>query len=368
MQETTCDIFDWLHEWWPKTTYDLASSNVPGVTYSELKKLTGFTIPGDLDLGSNVQDGAPILKEFLAKRYKVDTDMVVTSTGGSEGNFLVFGSQLNQGDEIVCEQPGYSPMWISPRMLRVNVVPWYRQYKDGFQLDLEALKELVTKRTKLVAMTNLHNPSHVAVPQSQIKAAAEIAGDRGAKLLIDEMFLDAAFKPQRSAAGMDGVIITASVSKIYGLGGIRTGWIVADKGTARQCQLIKNLTTGSSPYMGEYMNGFAMAKARPALLKRFLSLARRNHAIASRWVRKNSDIIEWVTPAGGLLSYPKYRANMDSVKLCTNIAKKYKLLLSPGTYFGMDGHFRMTYRLPEAKLKEAFEVLEIALREEITGA
>lgn len=368
MQETECEIFNWLHDWMPKTKYDMASSNVPGVTWSELKWLTGYSIPEDMDLGSNIQTGAPMLKEYLAAKYKVDQDMIVTSTGGSEANFLTFCSQLNPGDEVICEHPGYSPMWLAPRMLRASVFPWYRQYKNRFQLDLEALKMLVSRRTKLVVMTNLHNPSHVAVPLGQIRAAAEIASDKGAKLLIDEMFLDAAFKPQRSAAGLSGVIVTASVSKIYGLGGIRTGWMIADKETARQCQLAKNLNTGASPFLGEQMNGYALVKGRNVLLKRFMAIARRNHSIVNSWIKENSDIVQWIPPAGGFLSFPIYKGKLDSVKLCTNIVKKHKLLLCPGTYFGMDWHFRMAYRMPPPLLKEALGVLETALREEIPGA
>jgi aspartate/methionine/tyrosine aminotransferase len=242
-------------------------------------------------------------------------------------------------------------------------VQWLRSFKNGFQLDLEALEDLITDKTKLIVLTNPHNPSGVVADRElEIRKAAEIAQKKGVYLLIDEIFLDGAFVSQASAYGFPNVIITSSMTKVYGLGGQRTGWIIAPTEIASECQYAKAHTNASSSYVGEMMNAHALRNARELLMQKFSKLSVSNFTIVREWMETNKDIIEWVVPHGGILCFPKYKLNMSSIELCHKLLDDYGVMVNPGEYFDMDGHIRLSYACPENVLRSGLNALEHGLK------
>ena len=367
MKTARIPLFDWLIENLPKAKFDLANSSITGVKWSELVELTGFQIPADLNLNKNDPFGAPELRMVLGDIYKCDKSFVIPATGGSEANFIVFLAMVEPGAEVIVERPGYSPLWLVPQMLGAKIVPWYRTFEGGFALDLERLNELITERTKLVVFTNLHNPSGRLAPENDIKAAAELAAERGAILLIDEIFLDVANTPQTSAAmtGLENILVTSSVSKVYGIGGFRTGWIISPNDEITK-KLLRAKWQGSvaAPYFSELVNAAALKYAREKLIQRTKKIASGNFPLVREWIENNTDILSWVSPNGGLLCYPQYKTKtkLGSVELGKKLMADCGVLLSPGEYFGLDGHFRMSYMLPENDLKYALNVVAEVIR------
>ncbi len=364
MQLPQIPLFDWLIENIPEAKLDLASSSITGVRFDELQEMTGFELPEDFDLGKNDPFGALELRDALVSMYNCDHNQVVTTTGGSEANFLVFLALLDRGDEIIVEQPGYSPLWLVPEMLGARVVKWERRFEDGFALDMEALKSKLTKNTKLIVITNLNNPTGVQADQKTIQAVAELASEHGALLFIDEMFLPAANAPQRTAAGMDSVIVTSSVSKVYGIGGLRTGWIVADEDIAKLCLNAKWQTSVAAPYLSELISAAAISNARDKLAQRCKDIAHRNFSIVHEWIENNNDLLNWVPPGGGIMCYPRYntKTQIGSVDLCRRFIQEQGVLVSPGEYFGLDGHFRLTFMNPVDELESALDKIALVLR------
>ncbi|WP_455391716.1 aminotransferase class I/II-fold pyridoxal phosphate-dependent enzyme [[Eubacterium] cellulosolvens] len=339
----------------------MANSSIIGVPYSELIKDTGFEIQDNLNLGKNDPFGAKELREALAKIYKCSPTNVIPTTGGSEANFLVFLGLLEPGDEVIVEQPGYSPLWLVPQALGARVSWWERRYEDKFALDEETLKNKITNQTKLIVITNLHNPSGAMVELETIRAIAELAKEKGAWLFIDEMFLEVANtdSPPKSAFGIESVIVTASVSKIYGIGGLRTGWIIAPEDIAEQCLLAKWQASVAAPYFSELLTAAALDKARDKLIQRCKSIAAQNFPIVNDWLAENENYIEWVPPTGGILCYPKYKCSnkIDSVTLCRQLFIEKGVLVSPGEYFGTEGHFRMSFMNPQDELREGLAAI-----------
>ena len=364
MELPNIPLFDWLLENLPKTKIDLANSSITGVRWDELLAVTQFQIPKDLSMGKNDPCGAAPLVEALANIYNCQSSNVITTTGGSEANFLVYLALLAAGDEIIVEQPGYSPLWLVPEMMGAKVVDWPRKFEDGFTLDLEALKDKITNRTKLIVMTNLHNPTGVLADNDTIRAAAEIASDHGALLFIDEMFLDVSETPSSSAAGSEGVIVTASVSKVYGIGGLRTGWIVAEKQLAEKCLAAKWQATVAAPYLSELISAAALVKAKKYLVNRCKDIARRNMPLVKEWIEANSNKLAWVPPNGGIMAFPKFCSNnIDSVTFGRRLVDEKSVLISPGTYFGLDGYFRLTFMNPEEQLRAGLGAIADVLGE-----
>ena len=254
----------------------------------------------------------------------------------------MFLSLLDPGDEFIIEQPGYQPLWLTPELLGARRINWSRNFQKRFRVDVELLKELFTQNTKLVVFTNLHNPSGVLTERTSIEAIATIAEEHGAYVLIDEIFLDGTDIPQSSAFGFPNVIVTSSTTKIYGIGGFHTGWIIAPKKVATLCQRLKSHSTGAASYFSEVMTAHLLQEARRDLIKRFQRRAQTNLEYLDKWIARHSEWFEWVRPDGGLLCFPKYTMDIPSVEFCLHLLNSQKLLVCPGSFFNQEGFIRLS--------------------------
>lgn len=362
MQIPRIDLFEWLIKNSSKATYNLAFSNIYGLSIEDYQQYSGFTLPKNFDLGLNPQFGAPELKKILSSIYNCKLENIVTTMGASEANFIVFSSLLKSGDEIIVEQPGYQPMWLTPEMLGIRRNDWPRKFQDNFRVDTESLQNIISKKIKLIVLTNLHNPSGILTDKNTIKMIAEIAQDYGAYVLIDEIFLDGSFESQPSAFGIQNVIITSSPTKIYGLGGLHTGWIVAPKNIIIQCKKFKAHSTGSSSFVTETMTAHILQNARFQLINRFQKRAKTNLKYLSEWIDHHNEWFEWVRPDGGIVCFLKYSMDISSIKLCKFLLKNQKVLLNPGSYFNQEGCIRLSYGCDLPLFKNALDALELGLQ------
>ncbi len=362
MHAPRIDLFEWLLQNAPHATYNLAFSNINGVTVEEYEAFSHYSFPGDFDLGINAQYGADELKRTLCPMYNCTPDNIVTATGASEANFLVFSSLLDQGNEFIVEQPGYQPMWLTPEMLGARRINWLRMFENKFRVDLETLNDLITKKTKLIVLTNLHNPSGVFTDQKSIKTITKIAADHDVDVLVDEIYLDGSFISQPSSFGIPNVIVTSSATKIYGLGGFHTGWIIAPREIAMQYQKLKAHSTGAASYTSEIMTANILREARGYLIKRFQKRAKTNFDLLKKWMNNHREFFEWVEPDGGIVCFPKYTMDIPSVDLCKYLFDTQKLLVNPGLYFNQEGFIRLSYGCDELSLQGALDALEKGLQ------
>ncbi len=360
-------LFDWLHSHAPDARYLLSFSNMNGLSFESFANLTGFTIPTTFDLGVNTLNGDDTLKAALATMYNTTPSCIVTTTGGSAANFLVFYSMLRPRDEVIVERPSYQPLWLTPQSLGGKIMFCDRNPSESFLIDLNALQESITSKTKLIILTNLHNPTGKCLPRHTLQKISTLARDSHCFVLIDEIFLDGCFTHQSSAAGLPHVIVTSSMTKTYGLGGLRSGWIVASDDVAQHCQTAKAHTTGGSPLLTEHMSAAALLHARAQLKDRFLSFAHTNWHIVKTWVSEKPDLVEWSNPDGGLFCFIKYHSSQNSEALCKYLFDSYGVLLTPGIFFGLDGWFRLSYTCNPQVLYEALSFITDGLRKTQCG-
>lgn len=362
MNIPTIPLMEWLIKSQLKACYNLGSSNIQGVLFDEYQKYTGYSIPPAFDMGINFPYGATELKNTLAEIYQCSHENIVTSNGGSESNLLVFLTLLKVGDECIVETPGYQPLWLTPEMLGARVRKCPRIFENKFLINQGLLEELISTKTKLIILSNLHNPTGTLIDRGTLRAVSRIAQKYGIYVLIDEIFLDGAFTSQKSAFGLPNTIITSSLSKIYGLGGLRTGWIIAPEEISLKCQRAKAHTCVASSYLSEVMNATIFAMARENLLELFHRRAKNNLEIVKDWIDDHPGLLEWVEPQGGIMCFPRYMVNYPSKKLCEMLLEKEGVLVCPGEYFGLDGHFRLTYGCNENELLNGLEALKKGLR------
>jgi len=320
---------DYMH--WAKTqlpaAYNLASSEVPHFALDQFP----------IDIAELELDGAsryryPPLRDAIARKCGVTPDRVVMADGTSMANMLALAALIAPGDEIVVEDPAYEPMVAAARFLGAEVRRFRREGPE-FRLDPEAVARAVTARTRLILLTNLHNPSgNLADPETLRRI-----GGIGPVVLIDEVYLDAA--AQKSAALLgDGFVATSSLTKVYGLSGLRCGWILAAPELAEKMWRLNELFGVAQGHADERLSCIALerldeiAAETPALLAR-------NRALANEFFAGRADL-EATPMVHGVTAFPRLLGG-DVDSLHALLRERYDTAIVPGRFFGLADHFRI---------------------------
>ena len=192
--------------------------------------------------------GYKVLQERLARHNGVPQECVVAATGTSMANHLAMAAVLNPGDEVLIEQPVYGPLLDVAEYLQASVKRIPRRFETGFALDVSEIEKAISKETRLIVLSNLHNPSGALIPAATLRAIGELAHRVKAHVLVDEVYLDMLFDPSapycfpigHTVARLEEnpFIVTSSLTKVYGLSGLRCGWILAAPALAKSMWLL----------------------------------------------------------------------------------------------------------------------------------
>src|SRR5262245_26007219 len=225
---------------WAKTrqpaAIDLAGSNL---LHCSLEDLPGAR--ESVDLWAPNDNGYGPVVAAIAAHYGVDATRIVQGSGCSGANFITMAALVGAGDDVLVERPTYDPLIGAARLMGANVTRFERHASNGFRLDPDDVRRAMTSRTRVIVVTSPHNPSGVQIDRATIEALAHIAASKGAHVLVDEVYLDGAClvagvgETSRSAARLDGpIVVTSSLTKAYGLAGLRSGWAIAPAATAER--------------------------------------------------------------------------------------------------------------------------------------
>src|ERR1022692_2644940 len=204
---------DYMH--WAKTQsrarFNLATSGVGSFPLAELPRQPALEINGDSTYGY-----AP-LQQAIARKCGVDPDCVVAAAGTSMANHLAMAALIEPGDEVLIEHPAYGPLLDAARYLEADVKRFRRTEDSGFAVDPAEVRRAITPRTRLIVITDLHNPSSVLTPDSVLREVGDIARSAGAYVLVDEVYLDAVYEgtPRTSLHLGPEFVVTNSLTKVY---------------------------------------------------------------------------------------------------------------------------------------------------------
>jgi aspartate/methionine/tyrosine aminotransferase len=315
--------------------YSLSSSDV---THFRLDRLP-LTI-GDLDLdGASHIRYAP-LRRAIAERYGVAPEMVVAANGTSMANFLAMATLIGPGDEVFFERPAYEPMLASARFLGAAVRWVERDADDGFRLNIEQLESEASSRTRLIALTNPHNPSGSLTSEQDLQAIGAVAARCGAQVLVDEVYLDSAVPPRPTSALLGPQFVaTSSLTKVYGLSGLRCGWILARPELAERMWRLNDLFGVNQPHQAETLSCFAFEHLDEISAGTAERLAR-NRALFNSFAAARSDL-QCMPAEHGVTAFPRW-AGGDSEPLDALLRAKYDTSIVPGRWFDMPSHFRVS--------------------------
>ncbi|HXM74049.1 MAG TPA: aminotransferase class I/II-fold pyridoxal phosphate-dependent enzyme [Chthoniobacterales bacterium] len=342
----------------PKLKYDLALSGILNLEFAELDvKLEDLELHGD-----NAYGYRPLV-EALATHCKISPEYVVTISGGtSMANHLAMAAVLEHGDEILVEQPTYEPILAVADYLGATIKRFPRKFENGYRIDIDDVAKQITPRTRLIALTNLHNPSSVLVDDAALRKIGELAHKVGARVLVDEVYLEAMFEnaPRSSIHLGPEFIATSSLTKGYGLSGLRCGWILAEPKLAEQMRRLDDIFGAVGPHPMERMSVVALGKLSKiaARVKRILEA---NRAVLNQFFDARDDV-DVVRADFGTTSFPRLRSG-DVEKLCESLAQKYNTAVVPGHFFESPQHIRIGLCCQPEMFEAGIEQLGKALDE-----
>jgi aspartate/methionine/tyrosine aminotransferase len=339
----------------PDARYDLAISNI--LTCS-LNELPGAHEAVEL-VGRNDQGYEPLM-DAIAGRYQVKRAQVTTATGTSGANFLVFAALLEPGDEVLMERPGYDALTGAAQTLGARVVRFDRVFDDGYMLDPDRVESALTPRTRLIVITSPHNPTGALADGAALRAVGRMAEQIGAHVLVDEVYLDIVDASRPAAATMDDTFITTnSLTKSYGLAGLRCGWVLSSVKIAERLRHVRDIVDGGGSIVTERLGVLAF-KHLDRLIERTHGLLSVNGALV-RNALSNQQALEWVDPAAGTVVFPRIAGVADASHFIDRLLAERHTAVVPGRLFESPSHFRLGYGGTTESVKHGLEALTAAL-------
>jgi aspartate/methionine/tyrosine aminotransferase len=328
---------DYMH--WAKTgsraRYNLATSGVGPFPLREL----GYPLE-QLEINGDNSYGYPSLKQAIADRHGVDVDCVVTAAGTSMANYLAFATLLEAGDEVLMEHPTYGLLVDAARSVGAEVKPFARMEESGFALDAAEVRRAITPKTKLIVVTNLHNPSSVLTPTAALREVGDLARGVGARVLVDEVYLDAVYEstPRTSAHLGPQFVVSSSLTKVYGLSGLRCGWILAQPDLARAMWHMNNLLASTPVHPGELLSVGAFQQL-DRIREKWRRVVEADRVLLNEFLDRETGVSA-VRTGFGTTSFMRLRQG-DAEEFLARLRGEFETSAAPGKFFGMSGHFRV---------------------------
>ena len=345
---------------WAKTrpvpAYDLAGSNLVHCGLADL--------PGALEaieLTGDNGDGYPPLLQAIAERYATTPEHVASTPGAAGANFLAFAAVVRPGDEVLVERPAYDPLLGALRLLGARITRFERRFEDGYAVDADMVADALTPRTRLVVLTSPHNPSGALVSEDALRALAAIAERTGARVLMDEVYLDAVYgrRPAPAMRYCDRFISTSSLTKSYGLAGLRCGWILAEPEVAAAARRARDVVDGNGPIA---MDRLALLAFRnlDRLEARARGILEPNAARLASFIESRPEL-SWVRPEGGNVAFPRLRGVADTSAFVDRLLREHGTAIVPGAFFEAPSHVRIAFGCAPRTLAQGLAGIAAAL-------
>ncbi len=353
MKIETFALERWMTTWELLVTHDITESGISPMSIVDLLQIARLDDPGRViadamaapQLYSEAR-GTEALRSCIASTYQaVSADDVLVTTGAIEANFLICNTLLEPGDHVVVSTPCYQQLVSVPRAIGCDIAEWRVTPESGFTFDLEALESLVTDRTRMIIINTPHNPTGATLTQAEMERIAAIADRVGAWILSDE-----AYRWLTHPGGIDlpgpmrdispRAISVGTMSKFFGLPGLRLGWLAATSELASACWELRDYTSLSPSQLSDRFAQMAIAN-REGVRDRNHAILARNLEKARAWFSEHEDIVSWVEPRAGLLAMMRVHGLDNTDELSERLASEAGVMLAPGSAFGLPGYLRI---------------------------
>ena len=342
-----------LEEWFERYEFDvdhlLGSSSCAGMTIEELFEITGETVDfGELSLGATPGPGSDELREAISTWYdkQAPKNIYITSSS-TEAIFLLIESILSSGDSMVAMFPMYPALYQLAEDNGAEIRYWHLRHENGFELDFDELKELVDETTKLIVINNPNNPTGQIMLTDDLRQMVQFSKEHGIQLWVDEVFRGITVDGGPTTPSIRDIdsttISTGSMSKSFGLSGLRVGWIAAPEEVLEAFRHIRFYTTVTAPVMEQKIATVAH-RNWDKVMGRNQAILDRNYTFLKQWMGDRSHIFDWVEPKGGPVTFPKFIDSVNTDDFCLKLAEDYSVLVPSGNYsFNAEGFIRIGF-------------------------
>lgn len=350
MKIETFALERWMTRWETEVDFDLAESGIKPLTVEELLQMGGREHSLDdmlrISLGYSEARGTSELRALIASLYQdVTPDDVLVTTGAIEANFLLFNVLLNSGDHVVVVDPAYQQLQSVPKAIGCDVSLWRLTPENNFRYDLTELERLVTPETKLIVINTPHNPTGSVLTNEEQQQVYRLAERVGAMVMGDEAYRWLSLPDGESFAGplrdvgTRGISV-GTLSKPFGLPGLRIGWIAATSDIIQQCWSQRDYISLSPGKLNDYLATIAI-REREQIFARTREIAAGNLTYLEEWIHQRENLVSWIPPRGGLLGLLHYDIDISSMELADKLAEEASVMLAPGSAFGYEHFLRV---------------------------
>lgn len=312
-------------------------------------------------------NGNPELRENIAALYDgAAVENVLVTVGAAEANYIIMETLMRSGDELACLAPTYKQVW-GIALNHGNVVrPFQLRSDAGWALDVDELNRQVTDKTRIIAIVNPNNPTGHIMTESEMDAVVAAADRVGAWILADEVYRGAERLREEETTSFygryDKVLAVGSMSKAYGLPGLRVGWVVGPPQIIADIWLRHEYNTISASMLSNILAAYALSPAvRPRIMQRSRNYVRNGYDVLQDWMDRQDGLFSYTPPEASAVTFIRYHLDVNSTELMEKLCREAGVFIGAGDSFGMDYHIRVAFGQEKALLEEAFGRMEKVL-------
>ncbi len=349
--------------WENAVQYNLSESGVHPITTRELvddPALLEELLSTEINYPPTA--GCPELREAIAALYPGATpDNVLVTVGCAEANYTALQTVVAPGDEIVVMLPNYLQVWGLGHNRGLAVKAFHLREENGWAPDLGELASVASPRTRLIAVCNPNNPTGYILTPAEMDAIVAVAARSGAWILADEIYTGAERLSEAETPSFwgryDRVLAMGSLSKAYGLPGLRVGWIVAPADTVGELWARRDYTTISATMLGNKLAAIALSpRVRPRIIRRTRDRIRRGFPVLDGWLESHEGVFSLVPPQAAAIACARHHLDISSRELTRRLMEEKSVLVVPGGQFGLeDTYLRISFGMPAGYLRAALD-------------
>jgi hypothetical protein len=326
--------------------YNLTESGLHPYTLEELLDEREIRQLLSVRLGYGQTDGSIPLRQSISRLYPgAAVNNILATNGSAEANFIAVWSNLEPGDELVLMLPNYMQIWGLARSFGVEVKPLYLKEDLDWAPDMEALKQSVSPRTKMIAVCNPNNPTGAVLGQPAMHEIVRLARENDAWIYADEIYRGAELDGRETPSfyGLyDKVIVCGGLSKAYGLPGLRIGWQVGPADIIEKAWSYHDYITICTGALSQAIAEIVLKpEMRQKVLGRSRKMLNRNLVALVEWVEKHGNLFRFIPPKAGGIAFLRYHLDINSRELATRLREEKSVFVMDGDSFGMDHYIRI---------------------------
>jgi aspartate/methionine/tyrosine aminotransferase len=314
-------------------------------------------------------NGNPELRENIAALYDgAGVENVLVTVGAAEANNIAIQTLLEPGDALASQAPTYKQVWGLAQNKGCDVNPFHLLPDEGWRLDTDDLDAQVTDKTRMIAVCNPNNPTGYIMTSEEMDAVVAAADRVGAWILADEVYRGAERVQEEETPSFygryDKVLAIGSMSKAYGLPGLRVGWVVGPPDTVDSLWRRHEYTTITASMLSNILAAHALSpEVRPRLINRTREYIRNGFPVLEEWMTRQDGLFSYTPPQASAVSFVRYHLDMNSTELMEKLCREASVFVGAGDSFGMDHHLRVAFGQQREVLEEAFARMEKTLQD-----